>query len=75
MGRKPVPEERLASPKTRTHSGNDKDFRKTAQRTTFTPRQLYYLEEKFVENQFPDADQRERIASHIDLTTHHIQVK
>ena len=74
MGEKSQPEECLRSPRTRTHSGNNREFNKTVRRTTFTPQQLYYLEEKFVQNQFPDADQREKIAGEINLTMHHIQV-
>ena len=50
------------------------ELKRAVRRTVFTPQQLYYLEEKFVENQFPDADQRERIASHLNLTLQHIQV-
>lgn len=53
---------------------NNLKVKKAAQRTVFTPQQLYYLEERFVENQFPDTDQRERIASHLNLTPHHVQV-
>lgn len=64
--------------KTRSHSsssqGASSELKKAARRTVFTPQQLYYLEERFVENQFPDADQRETIASHLNLTSQHIQV-
>ena len=65
--------------KRRSHSsssqGESSELKKAAaRRTVFTPQQLYYLEERFVENQFPDADQRERIASHLNLTSQHIQV-
>ena len=65
--------------KTRSHSsssqGESSELKKAARRTVFTPQQLYYLEERFVENQFPDADQREKIATHLNLTSQHIQVK
>ncbi len=65
--------------KTRSHSasssqGVSSELKKAARRTVFTPQQLYYLEERFVENQFPDADQRETIAAHLNLTSQHIQV-
>ena len=65
--------------KTRSHSsssqGESSEPKKAAtRRTIFTPQQLYYLEERFVQNQFPDADQRERIASHLNLTSQHVQV-
>ena len=43
-------------------------------RTQFTPRQLYYLEEKFLTNQFPTSKEREIISKELDLTQHHIQV-
>ena len=43
-------------------------------RTQFTPRQLFYLEEKFLENQFPSSKEREAISKELDLTQHHIQV-
>ena len=65
--------------KTRLHSvsssGDDVETKRASRRTVFTPKQLYYLEEKFVENQFPDVDQRESIASHVGLTVHHVQVR
>ena len=65
--------------KTRSHSsssqGESNELKKAARRTVFTPQQLYYLEERFLENQFPDADQRELIATHLNLTSQHIQVK
>ena len=66
------------SMKTRCHSssssGDGCETKKASRRTIFTPKQLYYLEEKFLENHFPDADQREAIASHVGLTTQHVQV-
>lgn len=74
MGEKPQQDECLVSPKIRTRSGHNDDFKKGTKRTIFTPQQLFYLEEKFVEDQFPDAEQRERIASHVNLTSHHVQV-
>lgn len=43
-------------------------------RTQFTPKQLRHLEEKFLENQFPNAKDREAIANELDLTQQHIQV-
>ena len=43
-------------------------------RTQFTPKQLYYLEEKFEKNRFPNAKEREAIAKELDLTLNHIQV-
>lgn len=43
-------------------------------RTQFTPKQILHLEEKFLENQFPSAREREAIANELNLTTQHIQV-
>ena len=43
-------------------------------RTVFTPRQLLHLEEEFVKNQFPNMEQRKKIAKTLDLTQQHIQV-
>ena len=85
MGRKSQASEQGASGqtrddlKTRSHSSSSQaessELKKAARRTVFTPQQLYYLEERFVENQFPDADQRERIATHLNLTSQHVQVE
>ena len=43
-------------------------------RTVFTPKQLLYLEEEFSGNQFPNMEQRKKIAKTLDLTQQHIQV-
>ena len=43
-------------------------------RTVFTPKQLLYLEEEFLKNQFPNMEQRRNIAKALDLTQQHIQV-
>lgn len=43
-------------------------------RTVFTPKQLLHLEEEFLKNQFPNMEQRKRIAKELDLTQQHIQV-
>lgn len=43
-------------------------------RTQFTPKQLFYLEEKFLENQFPNFKERVAISKELDLTQHHVQV-
>ena len=43
-------------------------------RTVFTPKQLLHLEEEFVKTQFPNMEQRRKIAKDLDLTQQHIQV-
>ena len=43
-------------------------------RTVFSPKQLLYLEEEFLKNQFPNMEQRKKIAKTLDLTQQHIQV-
>ena len=43
-------------------------------RTVFTPKQLLHLEEQFVKTQFPNMEQRRKIAKDLDLTQQHIQV-
>ena len=53
-------------------SQQDKSSKKP--RTQFLPKQLYRLEEKFLENQFPNGKEREDIAKELELTPHHIQV-
>ena len=44
-------------------------------RTVFSPKQLLYLEEEFLKNQFPNMEHRKKIAKHLDLTQQHIQVR
>ena len=53
-------------------SQQDKSSKKP--RTQFLPKQLYRLEEKFLENQFPNGKEREDISKELELTPHHIQV-
>jgi len=43
-------------------------------RTSYTPRQVCYLEEKFTEDDFPSKSKRKDIASFLNLSEHHVQV-
>lgn len=43
-------------------------------RTMYSPHQVCFLEERFVEQDFPNKKQREDIAKKIEMTEHHVQV-
>ena len=43
-------------------------------RTQFSPKQLLYLEERFIKNHFPSSKERSKIAKKLELTPQHIQV-
>lgn len=44
-------------------------------RTQYTPHQLLYLQERFLENHFPSIKAKENMAKELELKPYHVQVK